>query len=489
MHVEKNQENKDIWDVVIVGAGLSGIGTAYWLQKKCPAKKFILLESRATPGGTWDLFQYPGIRSDSDMFTFGFRFKPWKNPKSLSDGPSILSYLKETITENGIDKKIRYGHTLISADWSDADHTWNLRVEHNGQAGSIKTRFLHMCSGYYSYEEAYKPAIPGEYNFKGIHVQPQFWPKELDYSGKKIVVIGSGATAVTLVPAMTSEAAHVTMLQRSPTYIMNLPNNDRLFSWMKKWLPEKMAYRITRRRNILLGIIMFGISRLFPRFVKRLIMKGAARQLPAGFETEKHFNPTYNPWDQRLCVVPDGDFFAALRSGKASVVTDEIERITETGILLKSGAELNADILVWATGLKIKLLGGARFSRNGQMVSPNETMVYKGMMISHAPNLAIAFGYTNASWTLKTDLTANYVCKLLNYMDKKGYAVVEPQKETDVISEPFLNLSSGYIQRAQDMLPKQGSRRPWRVYQNYLMDMFTTRFGKLNDGVLKFSKP
>jgi monooxygenase len=489
MHVEKNEENSDIWDVVIIGAGLSGIGTAYWLQKKCPTKKIILLESRLNPGGTWDLFRYPGIRSDSDMFTFGFRFKPWKNPTSLSEGSAILSYLKETITENGIDKKIRYGHTLISADWSDKDYTWNLTVKEEGQSRMIKTRFLYMCSGYYSYEEAYKPTISGESDFKGIQVQPQFWPEGLDYSQKKIVVIGSGATAVTLVPAMTAEAAHVTMLQRSPTYIMNLPNNDRLFSWMKKWLPEKMAYRITRRRNIILGIVLFGVSRLFPQFVKRLIMKGAARQLPTGFETEKHFNPKYNPWDQRLCVVPDGDFFAALRSGKASVVTDEIDRITETGILLKSGEELNAEILVWATGLKIKLLGGARFSRNGHSVSPNETMVYKGMMISQAPNLAIAFGYTNASWTLKTDLTANYVCKLLNYMDKKGYVAVEPQKETDVISEPFLNLSSGYIQRAQDLLPKQGSRRPWRVYQNYLMDMFTTRFGKLNDGVLKFSKP
>ncbi len=488
MNQPKTDTNQEIWDVVIIGAGLSGIGTAYWLQQKCPTKKFTILEARNSMGGTWDLFRYPGIRSDSDMFTFGFRFKPWQNPKSLSDGPSILSYLKETATENGIDKKVRFGHQLMSADWNDTEKCWTLEVRHGEDTLFFKTRFLYMCSGYYSYDEAYRPSFNGESEFAGELIHPQFWPDNLDYSGKKVVVIGSGATAVTLVPAMAPTAGHVTMLQRSPTYVMTLPNNDQFFIKLKKWLPEKTAYRITRRRNILLSIVLFGLSRFFPAFMKRVIMKGAAKQLPPGFETDKHFNPSYNPWDQRLCVVPDGDLFGAIRSGKASVETDEIERFTKKGILLRSGKQLEADIVVVATGLKIKLLGGARFSRNGAEVSTHDTMVYKGMMISDAPNFAIAFGYTNASWTLKTDLTANYVCKLLNYMDKNGYDMVEPKREPDVKAEPFLNLNSGYIQRAEAILPQQGSRRPWRVYQNYLMDMFTTRFGRINDGVLKFSK-
>ncbi len=481
-------EKKNHFDILIVGAGLSGIGTAYWLQQKCPGKKFIILEARDTLGGTWDLFRYPGIRSDSDMFTFGYRFKPWQNPKSLSDGDSILAYLRETAEENGIDKKIRYGHRVVGANWSGQEALWTVRVEHNGTTDKVQARFLYMCSGYYSYTEPHRPHFPGEEDFKGPVVIPQFWPKDLNYAGKRIVVIGSGATAVTLVPAMAETAAHVTMLQRSPTYIMNLPNRNDLYVRLKKGLPDRWAYRITRWRNLALSMSMFIMSRLFPQRIKKLLMRAAAKQLPEGYDVERHFNPKYNPWDQRLCVVPDGDLFKAIREKKAGMVTDHIERITEKGILLRSGKELEADIIVMATGLKIKLLGGAQLTVDGQPVRTHDLMVYKGMMFSGIPNFAIAFGYTNASWTLKTDLTANYVCKLINYMENKGYDIAVPKRQADVRPEPFFDFSSGYIQRAAPVMPQQGSRMPWRVYQNYLMDALITRLGRVDDGVLKFAR-
>jgi len=479
-------QEKIPYDVVIIGAGLSGIGTAYWLQKKCPGKRFTILESRHTFGGTWDLFRYPGIRSDSDMFTFGFRFKPWQNPKSLSDGGSILEYLKETAEENGIDKKIQYNHQVTNANWSTAESCWIITLLAGDEEKIIRSRFIYNCTGYYSYEETYRPTFEGESDFRGQVVIPQFWPKELDYTGKNVIVVGSGATAVTLVPSMAETAAHVTMLQRSPTYVMTLPNRNGLFIWMKKWLPDSFAYTFTRRMNLLVSILTFALCRAFPQAIKKFIMKGIAKQLPAGYAVDKHFNPSYNPWDQRVCVVPDGDLFTSIRRQKASVVTDHIERFTENGILLQSGEEVKADIIVLATGLKIKLLGGIRISIDGRTIHTNESMIYKGMMVSEVPNLAIAFGYTNNSWTLKTDLTANYICKLLNYMDKHGYQVVIPGRENDVTPEPFMNFKSGYIHRADAIMPKQGSRRPWRVYQNYLMDAFITRFGKINDGVLEF---
>ncbi len=481
-------EKKNHFDILIVGAGLSGIGTAYWLQQKCPGKKFIILEAHDTLGGTWDLFRYPGIRSDSDMFTFGYRFKPWQNPKSLSDGDSILAYLRETAEENGIDKKIRYGHRVVGANWSGQEALWTVRVEHNGTTDKVQARFLYMCSGYYSYTEPHRPHFPGEEDFKGPVVIPQFWPKDLNYAGKRIVVIGSGATAVTLVPAMAETAAHVTMLQRSPTYIMNLPNRNDLYVRLKKGLPDRWAYRITRWRNLALSMSMFIMSRLFPQRIKKLLMRAAAKQLPEGYDVERHFNPKYNPWDQRLCVVPDGDLFKAIREKKAGMVTDHIERITEKGIILRSGKELEADIIVMATGLKIKLLGGAQLTVDGQPVRTHDLMVYKGMMFSGIPNFAIAFGYTNASWTLKTDLTANYVCKLINYMENKGYDIAVPKRQADVRPEPFFDFSSGYIQRAAPVMPQQGSRMPWRVYQNYLMDALITRLGRVDDGVLKFAR-
>ena len=481
-----NESYQKIYDVIIVGAGLSGIGTAYWLQQKCPDQEFTILEARDALGGTWDLFRYPGIRSDSDMFTFGYRFKPWKNPQSLSDGASILNYLRETAQENGIDKKIRYGHQVIRASWDDEETGWTIDVQTTHKNVRMRARFLYMCSGYYHYEKAHRPTFAGEENFRGKIVLPQFWPKDLDYQGKQIVIVGSGATAVTLVPTLSEKARHVTMLQRSPTYVMNLPKRNNLFVQLKKWLPERAAYRITRWSNLLLGMTFYRLSRSFPHVIKRFIIRDASKRLGPGYQVNKHFNPRYNPWDQRLCVVPDGDLFEAIRQGKASVVTDEISHFTSRGIQLKSGEELPADLIVLATGLNIKLLGGVVLTVNGKPVNPNEEIVYKGMMLSEVPNFVMAFGYTNASWTLKTDLTANYVCKLLNYMAKKGYQIVAPRRQRNVAPEPFLNFQSGYIQRADSLLPKQGSRRPWRVYQNYLMDMMTTRYGRVDDGVLEF---
>ena len=475
------------YDVGIIGAGISGIGTAYWLQKKCPGKTFAILESRPVLGGTWSLFNYPGIRSDSDMFTFGYRFKPWNNPQSLSTGDNILNYLKEVVSEFDLEKHILYNHKMLSANWSDELSQWVITVKTAEGQQELYCRFLSICTGYYDYKEAYRPHFKGEEDFKGPMVIPQFWPKDLDYSRKKIVVVGSGATAVTLVPSLVKGGADkVTMLQRSPTYIMNLPNRNAVFVLSRKILPDSWAYRITRGLNIMMQMTSFGLSKAFPGWMKSQIMKGAAKQLPPGYPVEKHFNPKYNPWDQRLCVVPDGDLFQVINEGKANIVTDTIDRFTEDGIILNSGETLEADIIVLATGLKIQLLGGANLNINQKPVKVSESMIYKGSMVSDVPNLIYTFGYTNASWTLKADLTANYLCKLLNYMDRKGFNVVVPVKEEAMANENFLNLSSGYIERGKNDLPKQGSSRPWRVYQNYLVDMLSTRFGKVADRVLKF---
>jgi cation diffusion facilitator CzcD-associated flavoprotein CzcO len=474
------------YDVIIVGAGISGIGTAYWLQRKCPGKTYAVLEARERIGGTWDLFRYPGIRSDSDMFTFGYRFKPWENPKSLSDGESIRKYLKETAQEYGIEPHIRFGHKVLAANWSSEEQLWSLEVAHGGQTTALNTRFLYLCAGYYSYEEGYRPGFPGEETFRGSLVHPQFWPQDLDYTGKKVAVIGSGATAVTLVPSLAKKAAQVTMVQRSPTYIMKLPNRSGLYTTLKKWLPGHLAYRLTRWRNLAMTMGLFGFSRAFPDKMKSLLMKGAAKELPPGYPVEKHFNPSYKPWDQRLCVIPDGDLFKAIRSGKADMVTAEISHFTPEGIALQSGEVLEADIIVTATGLKMKLLGGTRVTVDEKPLDTHEVLVYKGMMMSGVPNFALAFGYTNNSWTLKTDLTANLVCRILNYMDRKGYRVVVPQVPGDIREEEFLPLDSGYMKRAKHLLPKNGSKRPWRVYQNYFMEMLLTRFGRVKDRHLAF---
>jgi len=484
------QMKKDLepdYDVIIVGAGISGIGTAYWLQQKCPDMRFAILEARERIGGTWDLFRYPGIRSDSDMFTFGYRFKPWENPQSLSDGAHIREYLRETAEENGIDRKIQFGHKVLSADWSWEEQGWQLEVAHGEETSRLKARFLYMCAGYYSYEEGYRPPFKGEETFEGTMIHPQFWPQGLDYSGKRVVVIGSGATAVTLVPTLAQKAAHVTMVQRSPTYIMKLPNRNGLYVSLSKWLPGRTAYRLTRWRNLALTMGLFGFSRAFPERMKRLLMKGAAKELPEGYPVERHFNPSYKPWDQRLCVIPDGDLFQAIKKGQAEIVTGEISHFDRDGIAMADGAHLKADIIVTATGLKMKLLGGARIAVGGTPLNTHEVLVYKGMMMSGVPNFALAFGYTNNSWTLKTDLTANLVCRILNYMDRKGYRVVVPEVPGDIQGEEFLPLDAGYMKRAKHILPKNGSKRPWRVYQNYLMDMLLTRFGRVGDRHLRFS--
>jgi cation diffusion facilitator CzcD-associated flavoprotein CzcO len=472
---------------LIIGAGISGIGTAYWLQRKCPDKSFLILEAREEIGGTWSLFRYPGVRSDSDMFTFGYRFRPWRSPQSLSGGADILSYLRDTVAEYELERHIRFGHRLVAADWSDERQTWQLTIDRRGEEITMYCRFLAICSGYYDYDQAHRPIFAGEEDFGGRIVEPQFWPDDLDYRGKRVAVIGSGATAVTIVPSMVDGGAErVTMVQRSPTYVMNLPNRNGLFVFLKRVLPENWAYRLARWTNISLSMASFGFAKRFPNLMRKYIMNEARKQLPEGYPVERHFNPAYDPWDQRLCVIPDGDLYRVIRAGKAAVVTDHIERFTPGGIRMQSGEEVAADLIVVATGLKIHLVGGARISVNGREVPISDTMIYKGMMVGNVPNLIYAFGYTNASWTLKVDLTANYLCKLINYMDRHGYTVVTPRAERMDSDESFLNLDAGYIRRAAAVLPKQGKRRPWRVVQNYLVDMLSMRFGQVADGVLRF---
>jgi monooxygenase len=477
-------------DVVIVGAGISGISAAWHLQDRCPDKSYLVLERRENLGGTWDLFKYPGIRSDSDMFTLGFRFKPWTSEKAIADGPSIMSYLKETVAEYGIDKHIRYGHKMLSADWSDEDNNWTLRIERDGQDVEIKCSFLFACSGYYNYDEGYLPDFPGYDDFEGTLIHPQHWPEDLDYQGKKFIIIGSGATAVTLVPALAnSGAGHVTMLQRSPTYIGSLPDVDQFTVRTNKTLPEKPAYVLNRWKSILVQSFRYQFARRFPNAMRKLLMTMAQRRLPEGYDVGKHFGPKYNPWDERLCLAPNGDLFKAIRRGKADVVTDTIERFTKTGIRLASGEELDADIIVTATGLKLQLFGGASISRNGEPVELNSTMAYKGMMLTHMPNLAFTIGYTNASWTLKADLVSEFVCRVLNHMAAKGYDTVEPQHPGNSVDErPLMDFTPGYVLRALDYLPKAGHVAPWRLKQNYLLDLRLIRHGKVDDAALKFTK-
>ncbi|MFC7515910.1 flavin-containing monooxygenase [Herbaspirillum sp. GCM10030257] len=481
---------EDLLDVLIVGAGLSGIGAAHHLQRRCRNKRYAILEARDAIGGTWDLFRYPGVRSDSDMYTLGYVFKPWTNPKAIADGPTIRSYIRETAEEAGITKHIRFGQKVIGAAWSSADASWTVEVEQvaSGQRSTVQARFLYMCSGYYSYHETYRPQFEGEDSFQGTVVLPQFWPKDLDYRSKRIVVIGSGATAVTIVPSMAESAAHVTMLQRSPTYVVSRPSEDRIAHRLRRHLPAHLAYGLTRWKNVTESIFLYRLARRYPEQAKRRIVEMAEKELGAGFDVDTHFTPSYKPWDQRVCLVPDGDMFSAIREGRASVVTDNIERFTSNGILLKSGKELMADIVVMATGLKLNVLGGVSITIDGRPCVASDAIAYKGMMLSDVPNMAMAFGYTNASWTLKADLTAAYVCRLLNYMDRHNMLIAVPRREAGVEPQPFLSFTSGYVQRAKDVLPKQGSRRPWQVYQNYLQDLMTIRFGRVDDGVMRFGR-
>jgi cation diffusion facilitator CzcD-associated flavoprotein CzcO len=475
-------------DVLIVGAGLSGIGAAYHLQTSCPTKSLALLEGRETLGGTWDLFRYPGIRSDSDMYTLGYSFRPWTNPKAIADGPSILSYIRETAEEFGIDKQIRYGHRVVRAEWSTEDAAWTVTSKRaDGVTVASKCRFLFMCAGYYDYEEGYSPEFPGRERFQGAIVHPQKWTEDIDYDAKRVVVIGSGATAVTLVPELAKRATHVTMLQRSPSYVVSAPETDRIANWLREHLPAEMAYGISRWKNVALSMALFNYCRSFPDKAKELLIGQVEKRTHGKVDVKAHFTPSYNPWDQRLCLVPDADLFKALREGRASVVTDQIETFTETGIRLRSGAELPADLIVTATGLKLKFLGGMQVFVDGKEIVPSETMAYKGIMFTGVPNLAIAIGYTNASWTLKCDLTCEYVCRLLNYMDARGYTECCPRRDPRVKEELLMDFSSGYVQRAIAQFPRQGSVRPWKLYQNYILDRLTLRHAPVKDGALEFS--
>lgn len=478
-------------DVLIVGAGLSGIGAAYYLQSRCPGKRYALLEGRDRIGGTWDLFRYPGVRSDSDMYTLGFSFRPWRDPKAIADGPSILAYIRETAQAYGIDRQIRFGHRVRRASWSSDAARWTVEAERaSGEVVQLTCGFLYMCSGYYDYERGYTPEWPGLEEFAGQIVHPQHWPEQLDYSGKRVVVIGSGATAVTLVPAMAGRAAHVTMLQRSPTYIAAQPAEDALANRLRRRLPAGLAYALVRWKNVLRGQYFYRLMRWQPALARRSLLKLVREQLGPGYDVATHFTPRYNPWDQRLCLAPDGDLFAAIRSGRASVVTDQIERFTPGGVRLRSGQELPADIIVTATGLVMRLMSGVQLVVDGAEVQLAQTMSYKGMMFSDIPNLAAAIGYTNASWTLKCELTSRYVCRLLNYMERRGYAQCTPRRrDPSIRPEPVLSFSSGYVQRALPALPSQGSRRPWKVYQNYLLDTLTFRLGRLDDGAMEFARP
>jgi len=476
------------FDVLIVGAGLSGIGAAWHLQKKCPGKSYAILEGREAIGGTWDLFRYPGIRSDSDMHTLGYIFKPWKERKAIADGPSILKYVRETAEQNGIDQHIRFNHLVKRSSWDSNTATWSVEAEDakTGEMHRLTCDFLYMCSGYYSYEGGHRPDFPNEEAFAGKIVHPQEWPEDLDYSGKKVVVIGSGATAVTLVPEMANEAEHVTMLQRSPTYVVSRPAEDALANRLRKVLPESWAYGATRWRNILFQMFFFNMARKRPEKVKERILGMAQEELGPEFDVETHFTPSYNPWDQRLCLVPDSDLFKSLKEGSASVETDHIEHFDETGIQLKSGKHLDADVIVTATGLKLVFLGGMEIVVDGSVIDPSEIHGYRGVMFENIPNLVSTFGYTNAPWTLKADLTADFVTRLLKYMDRKAYAEVRPEAGEPIGDEPWLDFSSGYVTRAMEHFPKQGDRMPWRLHQNYVKDIFALRHAKFEDGVLVF---
>ena len=480
-------------DVLIVGAGLSGIGAAAHLQQRCPEKDVALLEARSAPGGTWDLFRYPGVRSDSDMYTLGYEFKPWTGDKGITDGASIRQYLVETAKERGIDHQIRTGHRVLAADWSSAEARWTLDVEVTLDDGQLRRQrmrapMLLCCSGYYRYDQGHRPAFPGEADFRGTWVHPQAWPEGLDHAGKQVLVIGSGATAVTLVPAMAETAAHVTMLQRSPTDVVTLPARDPIAHALRGWMPARWAYRVVRFKNVLLSLVTYRLARARPAQFRARLLQMARDQLGPAGDAVAHFTPTYKPWDQRLCVVPDGDLFKVLRDGRASVVTDHIETFTATGVRLKSGRELAADIVVTATGLQLNALGDMVLRVDGRRVEPAQCMAYKGVMLSGVPNFVYTFGYTNASWTLKADLTARWTCRLLQHLDRNGQAVAVAPRDPAVAEAPFLALSSGYVQRALELLPRQGTQAPWSVHQNYLADLRVLRFGAVDDGTLRFAR-
>jgi monooxygenase len=478
-------------DVLIVGAGLSGIGAACHLQRMCPEKTFAILEARESIGGTWDLFRYPGIRSDSDMFTLGYSFRPWEEAKAIADGSSILDYVRQTAQDHGVDRTIRFGHRVIGAEWSTDEARWTVQAQRSdtGETVALTCSFLYACTGYYRYDEGHTPDFAGAEQFGGQIVHPQHWPEDLDWSGKRVVVIGSGATAVTLVPALAQQAQHVTMLQRSPTYILSLPARDPIADALRRRLPAKLAYAIVRWKNVLLTMTNFHLSRRAPRQMRKLIGNLVAKQLPQGYDVATHFNPTYDPWDQRLCLVPDGDLFKVLSDGSASVATGKIERFTQNGVELASGEHLDADVIVTATGLNLLLLGGIELTVDGHGIDTGSTVAYKGMMLCGVPNMALTLGYTNASWTLKADLVAQYVCRVLAHMEAQGTAICTPQAPHPALPmDPIIDLKSGYVLRSIEKLPKQGPSAPWRLHQNYVKDVRLLKRGPIDDA-MSFSNP
>jgi len=478
----------EYYDVIIVGAGLSGIGAAVHLQRRCPGKTFVLLEGRDAIGGTWDLFRYPGVRSDSDMHTLGYNFKPWKNPNAIADGSTIRAYVQETAEEYGVVPHIRFKHVVRRLSWSSAEALWTVEANHEGHAVSFKARYVTLCAGYYRYSAGYTPEFTGVSRFKGELVHPQFWPADLDYEGKRVIVIGSGATAVTLVPAMANKAAHVTMLQRSPTYVVSLPAADAIANWLRKHLSLSLAYRMTRWKNVILQLIFFTATRAFPKQTKERFLGLIREQLGPEYDLT-HFTPRYNPWDERLCVVPDNDLFAAIKAGQASVVTGHIDTFTETGVKLQTGEELKADIIITATGLELQFAGGAEVTVDKRPIEIGKAVLYKGVMFGGVPNLTSVFGYTNASWTLRADLLAEYFCRLINFMDAHAYVEARPKEPDPAMPvKPLGNLKSGYFRRAEERLPREGMSGPWRNPQNYVFDIFRFRFGPIEDGILEFQR-
>jgi monooxygenase len=478
-------------DVLIVGAGLSGVCAGAHLAERLPGKTYAVLEAREDIGGTWDLFRYPGIRSDSDMFTLGYSFRPWTAGKAIADGPAILDYVRETARDHGVAERIRFNHRVVRAEWSTADARWTVEAQRTDTREAVRLTcdFLFGCTGYYRYDEGYTPQLPGIEDFGGQVVHPQQWTDDVDYAGKRVVVIGSGATAVTLVPAMAPDAGHVTMLQRSPSYVVALPARDPIADALRARLPAKVAHPVIRWKNVLFTMGSFQLSRRAPGLMKKLLRRGVLRHVPDAADVDTHFKPNYDPWDQRICLVPDGDFFKALRSGRASVVTDRIETFTDRGIRLQSGQELEADLVVTATGLNLLAIGGMQLAVDGRDIDLSETVTYKGMMLSGVPNFALALGYTNASWTLKCELICEYVCRVLRHMDEHGHRQAVPvHDDAEPATEPFLNLSSGYVQRSVQQFPKQGPAAPWRAYQNYFLDLKVMRHGRVDDA-MAFSSP
>ncbi|QBR93031.1 flavin-containing monooxygenase [Nocardioides euryhalodurans] len=474
-------------DVLVMGAGLSGIGAAARLAQEHPQRSYAVLEAREVSGGTWDLFRYPGIRSDSDMFTMGYRFRPWRSDRALADGPSILAYVRDTATAYGVDRHIRYQHRVTAAAWDSASARWTVTATTPDGEVRLTAGFLWACSGYYDYDEPYRPELPGLEQYAGTVVHPQHWPEDLDTTGKRVVVIGSGATAMTLVPSLADAGAgQVTMLQRSPTYVLALPGVDPVARVLRRWLPERLSYWATRWKNIGVAVASFQVSRRWPRFARKVIRKAAARQLPEDFPVDVHFRPTYDPWDQRLCLVPDGDLFRTIREGRVDVVTDTIETFVEKGVRVSSGDELLADVVVTATGFNLKIMGGAELSVDGEPVDLREKMAYRALMFGGVPNFAFTIGYTNASWTLKADLVADYVCRLLAHLDATGHSVAVPVPDPSVTEAPFMDFTPGYVQRSMERLPKQGDREPWRLRQNYFHDVRSIRRSPIDDGVLRF---